>query len=125
MALEQFQIINAINDIINKEFEKRKNDSNYRMFFSEVDLINQLNATSDEDIKNIRICASTSIDTHNYLSKPEFQIETDINDYEMARARAFRKQELEPNLGINRRTGCLGAVMFIVIFIFILVIFLF
>ena len=124
MALTGTQINNVIQEFFEEEVAKKKKDSNHRIFLSESYLINKLNAKTDEDIKNIRTCASTFVDTINSVSSPNLKIDTDIDDYEMVRARAFRKQELEPTLGKSRNSGCLGTIVTVVVVVCVFILFL-
>ncbi len=123
MALESYQINEVIQEFIKKEVTIKKDNPSHRIFLNEDYLIKKLNATSDEDIKNIRICASSFIDSFNSVSQPGFQIESDVDEYEMARARAFRKQELDPMFGKNRKSGCLSIISVIVVALCIMLIF--
>ena len=123
MALEAHQINEVIQDFIEKEITIKKGNPSHRIFLSEDYLTKILNATSDEDIKNIRICASSFIDSFNSVSQPDFQIESDVDEYEMARARVFRKQELEPKFGKPKNSGCLSIIGTIVFALWIILFF--
>ena len=73
MALEAYQINEVIKEFIEKEVSIKKDIPSHRIFLSEDYLIKELNVTSDEDIKNISICASSFIDTFNSVSQPGFK----------------------------------------------------
>ena len=109
MALGEEQINKVISEFVENETAKKRDNPSHRIFLSEDSLINKLNATSDEDIKNIRICASSYIDAFNSVSRPEFHIESNIDEYNMARAKAFREQEIEPSF-VPRKSGCLSII---------------
>ena len=58
MALGEEQINKVISEFVENETAKKRDNPSHRIFLSEDSLINKLNATSDEDIKNIRIFAN-------------------------------------------------------------------
>jgi hypothetical protein len=87
------KVSKLLSEFISYEVSKKKDNPNHRIFLSEDYLTKTLNASSDEDINAIRICASSYIDAFNYNSN-RFQIETDLDEYSMARAKAFREQGL-------------------------------
>jgi len=123
MALEAFQITKVLDAFISKEVELKKSNPRHHIFLKESYLIKALDATSNEDIKNIRICASTYIDTFNYATNQGIKIESDIDEYEMARARTFREQQQGPRIYKNSKSGCLVAIVSIVVLVHISVMF--
>ena len=112
MSLTELDVIPVIKSIFEREIEAKKQNAKHKIFISEKELIDQLNPQSDEDIRTIRICASSSVDTMNAVSDSFYKIDTDINEYDMARARAYRKSELEgtilPKPEPSRERGSAG-----------------
>ena len=111
MPLTTERIQQALKEYIEKEIEKKDANPNHQIFISESNLIKRLNPESDQDLWLIRTSASTFIDTMNDVSRPEFHIETDIDEIEMARAKAWREQNIERNITQKATPGCLTSIL--------------
>ena len=90
--------------------QKRENPSLESLFISKSELFVELGAENVEDKETIIQCASSFIDMYNSNSEKtglkELIIQTDIDEGEMERAKAFRKEHVEPMLQEKEKNGC-------------------
>ncbi len=119
MPLSELDVIPVLQEIVGREIEAKKLDHGHHIFLAEKVLIDKLNPQSDEDIRTIRVCASTYVDTMNEVSDPMYKIDTDIDEYEMARAESYRKEDLEGTLLPKSKSGCLTIALLAVLLILI------
>ena len=117
MPLSELDVIPVLQEIVGREIEAKKLDHGHHIFLAEKVLIDKLNPQSDEDIRTIRVCASTYVDTMNEVSDPMYRIDTDIDEYEMARAESYRKEDLEGTLLPKSKSGCLTIALLAVLLI--------
>ncbi len=123
MPLSELDVVPVLQEIVGREIEAKKRDSGHHIFLAEKVLVDKLNPQSDEDIRTIRVCASTYVDTMNEVSNPMYKIDTDIDDYEMARAESYRKEEIEGTLLPKPKSGCLTTALLVVFLILLTFVF--
>ena len=96
MALTVDEIGKGLQTLLTEQVNKKNTDPKYQMYITEKQIIELLNAESDEDKYNVKVCLSSFVETVNRYADAKRQIETDLDDNEKIRAKAFRKRRLEP-----------------------------